>query len=222
MRKLSIYFTTVLFVIILVGCSGNKSMLSQPSRVQVSTQNSTEDSETVAIKKEIERIRLQHEYDSLVMANANVDPCYVEDDDEYFREYGISININKASAQSMSIDVAIENLKKHIGETIHGLSVSYSDLYSGPISSDEIQRIIERKLVSTIDGYLLNHKKKICQKWNKDKRGNYVYYTAFEVLKEGLKPKVAEELIRYSKNEKHGIEEKTIDELVRDAMKPFE
>jgi len=222
MRKLSKYFTIVLFVTIFVGCSGNKNMLSQPSQVQVSTQNSTEDPETIAIKKEIERIRLQHEYDSLVMANAIPDPCYFEDDDEYFREYGISINIDKASAQSMSIDVAIENLKKHIGETIHGLSMSYSELCSGSTSSDEIQRKIERRLVSTTDGYLLNHKKKICQKWNKDKRGNYVYYTAFEVSKEELKPKVAEELIRYSKDEKHGIEVKTIDELVRNAMKPFE
>lgn len=222
MKKLLMYFTTILFVLILVGCSSNKRMSSRSSQEQISTQNSTEDSETIAMKKEIERIRLQHEYDSLVMANAKVDPCYVEDDDKYFREYGISVNINKASAQSMSIDVAIENLKKHIGETIHVLSVSYSELYSGPMSSDEIQRKIERRLVSTTDGYMLNHKKKICQKWNKDKRGNYVYYTAFEVSKEELKPKIAEDIKRYSKSEKHGIEEKTIDELVRDAMKPFE
>lgn len=222
MSKLSIYFITVLFITILVGCNGNKNMSSQPSQVQVYTQNSTEESETIAIKKEIERIRLQHEYDSLVMADANVDPCYVEDDDEYFREYGISININKASAQSMSIDVAIENLKKHIGETVHVLSVSYSDLYSGPLPSDEIQRKIEHRLVSITDGYLLNHKKKICQKWNKDKRGNFVYYTAFEVSKEELKPKIAEDLKRYSKNEKHGIEEKTIDDLIDDVWEPFE
>ena len=222
MKRVLIYYTIVLLVTSLVSCSGNKNMPSQPYQVQVTTQNSTEDSETIAIKKQIERIKLQHEYDSIVLANAFEDPCYVEDDDEYFREYGISIDIDKANAQSMSIDVAIENLKKHIGEIIRSLSVSYSELYPGPMPSDEIQRKIERRLVSTIDGFLLNYKKKICQKWNKDKRGNYVYYTAFEASKEHLKQEIIGDLDQLSKKEQLGLDVNNHRNVIDDSFRKIQ
>jgi hypothetical protein len=204
LRKLGM---AVLIALAFVGCNSQKNATT-PTPNQNNSQATvkpTVDPEIAELDKQIEIAKKQKELQK-ILNETSIDPCGdYYDDENYYREYGIAINVNKASAQSESIDVAKENIRKHMAEYVQGLSSSYRNLYAGSKDFDDIQRKMEGKMLATVDG-MLNALEKLCQEYSQDNHGRYVYYYAGQISKKDFKRKLTEDLNKLSDDEKLDID----------------
>ena len=219
MKRLFKFGMAMAIAIMLASCGSNKNMANQQNAHQptnptpVEPKSPTVSQQLQDLDNQIALAKKQRILDSIRRAGIyaenhqfDVDPCgEFMDDEDYFREYGIATHINQGSAQSLSIDVARENLKKHLAEFVQGFSSSYRNLYSGSKPYDDIQRKMEGKMLGAVE-YMVNASEKVCQKYRIDNRGNYVYYAAFQVSKHEFKKEVTEELNQLSKDEKMDID----------------
>lgn len=197
----------LLIALAFVGCNSQKNATT-PTPNQNNSQATvkpTVDPEIAELDKQIEIAKKQKELQK-ILNETSIDPCGdYYDDENYYREYGIAINLNKASAQSESIDVAKENIRKHMAEYVQGLSSSYRNLYAGSKDFDDIQRKMEGKMLATVDG-MLNALEKLCQEYSQDNHGRYVYYYAGQISKKEFKRKLTEDLNKLSDDEKLDID----------------
>lgn len=206
MKRLTKIGMAMLAMLAFAGCGSSKQATTQTTKQQatVGSQNQ-EDPEIAAINKQIELAKKQKELER-ILSETKIDPCGdYYDDENYFREYGIATHINQESAQSLSIDAAKENLRKHMAEFVQGLSSSYRNLYAGTNASDDIQRKMEGKMLATVEG-MLNDAEKLCQEHSKDSNGRYVYYAAFQVSKKKFKKELTDDLNKLSDDEKLEID----------------
>lgn len=197
----------LLIALAFVGCNSQKNATTQTPNQNNSqaTVKPTVDPEIAELDKQIEIAKKQKELQK-ILNETSIDPCGdYYDDENYYREYGIAINLNKASAQSESIDVAKENIRKHMAEYVQGLSSSYRNLYAGSKDFDDIQRKMEGKMLATVDG-MLNALEKLCQEYSPDNHGRYVYYYAGQISKKEFKRKLTEDLNKLSDDEKLDID----------------
>lgn len=197
----------LLIALAFVGCNSQKNATTQTPNQNNSqaTVKPTVDPEIAELDKQIEIAKKQKELQK-ILNETSIDPCGdYYDDENYYREYGIAINLNKASAQSESIDVAKENIRKHMAEYVQGLSSSYRNLYAGSKDFDDIQRKMEGKMLATVDG-MLNALEKLCQEYSQDNHGRYVYYYAGQISKKEFKRKLTEDLNKLSDDEKLDID----------------
>lgn len=197
----------LLIALAFVGCNSQKNATTQTPNQNNSqaTVKPTVDPEIAELDKQIEIAKKQKELQK-ILNETSIDPCGdYYDDENYYREYGIAINLNKASAQSESIDVAKENIRKHMAEYVQGLSSSYRNLYAGSKDFDDIQRKMEGIMLATVDG-MLNALEKLCQEYSQDNHGRYVYYYAGQISKKEFKRKLTEDLNKLSDDEKLDID----------------
>lgn len=212
-------------------CGSNKNTTAQMTRQQnpqqpmVTQQDPVVDPEIAAMDKQIALAKKQKELDSVrEVHRISIDPCgEYYDDENYYRDYGLAISLNKASAQSMSIDVAKENIRKHMAEFVQAMGTSYRNLYAGTSPNDDIQRKIEGRMLQTVE-VMMNSAEKLCQVYEIDGRGNYVYYAAFQVSKKEFKKELTDGLDQLSKEEKLDIDfreqrfQKMMDERFEEQM----
>lgn len=197
----------VIIAFAFVGCRSSQQTTNQTSNQNNSQTavNPTVDPEIAELDKQIEIAKKQKELQK-ILNETTIDPCSdYFDDENYYREYGIAIHVNKASAQSMSIDAAKENLRKHMAEYVQGLSSNYRNLYSGSKDFDDIQRKMEGKMLATVEG-MLNSLEKLCQEYSTDRNGRYVYYYAAQISKKAFKKQLTEDLNSLSEDEKLNID----------------
>lgn len=208
------------------GCGSNKQATksNQPQTVVV-TQTPAKDPDIAALDKQIALAKKQKELNRILEEHeTTIDPCgEYKDDDDYYRDYGIASSLNKASAQSMSIDVAKDNIRKHMAEFVQAMGTSYRNLYAGSNPNDDIQRKIEGRMLQTVE-VMMNSAEKLSQVYEIDPRGNYVYYAAFQVSKKEFKKEITENLNQLSKEEKLDIDfreqrfQKMMDEKFEEQM----
>lgn len=202
LRKLGM---AMLIALTFVGCNSQKNVTNPNQNNSQATVKPTVDPEIAELDKQIEIAKKQKELQK-ILNETTIDPCGdYYDDENYYREYGIAINLNKASAQSESIEVAKGNIRKHMAEYVQGLSSSYRNLYAGSKDFDDIQRKMEGKMLATVDG-MLNSLEKLCQENSQDNHGRYVYYYAGQISKKDFKNKLTEDLNKLSDDEKLDID----------------
>ena len=228
MKTLVKFGMAMLAMIAFAGCGSNKQATTsnQPQTVIV-PQGPAEnpDPDIAAMDKQIELEKKQKELNRIREEHQTVvDPCgEYYDDDDYYRDYGIATSLNKASAQSMSIDVAKENIRKHMAEFVQAMGTSYRNLYAGSKPNDDIQRKIEGRMLQTVEA-MMNNAEKLCQVYEIDGRGNYVYYAAFQVSKKEFRKELTEGLNQLSNEEKLDIDfreqkfQKMMDERFQDQL----
>lgn len=217
----------MLAMIAFAGCGSNKQATTsnQPQPIVVTTPSSADDPDVAAMDKQIALAKKQKELDRVRDEHqTSIDPCgEYFDDMDYYRDYGLATSLNKASAQSMSIDVAKENIRKHMAEFVQAMGTSYRNLYAGSNPNDDIQRKIEGRMLQTVE-VMMNSAEKLCQVYEIDTRGNYVYYAAFQVSKKDFKKELTEDLNQLSKEEKLDIDfreqrfQKMMDERFEEQM----
>lgn len=197
-------------------CGSEKQMTdNQPQQQtyqQPAQQKSEEDPELAAMDKEIKMLEKQAELErrkqelARVQANLHIDPCGdYYDDENFMRDYGIAAHLNQGSAQTASIDAAKANLRKHMAEFVQGLTSSYINLRSGSKPADDIERKIEGKMDAAVQG-MLDRARKICQQNEKNAKGEYVYYAAFEISVKDLKSAMTNTMNSLSEEEKTRID----------------
>lgn len=205
LRKLGM---AILIALVFAGCGSKKTTTqatptqNNQQTVSVPTQQE-EDPEIIALQKEIKKKKLEQELAGMT----TIDPCGdYYDDESYYRDFGIATSVNQASAQSLSIAAAKDNIKQHMAEFVQGMTSSYFNLYAGSKPSDDIQRKMERKMIGTVEE-MLNSAEKICQQnGGKNDKGAYVYYAAFQVSKKNFKKELTSDLNQLSKEEKLEID----------------
>lgn len=210
LKKLSF---AMIIAMAFASCGSNKQMTNdQPQQQQTVQQQSGEDPELVAMDKEIKMLEKQTELErkkqelARVQANLHIDPCGdYYDDENFMRDYGIATHLNQASAQTLSIDAAKANLRKHMAEFVQGLTSSYINLRSGSKPADDIERKIEGKMDAAVQG-MLDRARKICQQNETNARGEYVYYAAFEISVKDLKRAMTDTMNSLSEEEKNRID----------------
>ena len=175
-------------------CGSNKQMVNNQPQQQNQQQNQSNnvsnnndlDQQLADIDKQIALEKKKQELEK-VKQNLHADPCSEYfDDDNFMRDYGIAVDIHQANAQAMSEDVAKENLKKHMAEFVQGMTKSYRSLHAGSKDTDAIQRKIEGNFNAAVNG-LLDRARKLCQLNEKNSKGEWVYYVAFEIPVKDIK-----------------------------------
>lgn len=209
-KKLSF---AMIIALAFASCGSNKQITNgQPQQQQTVQQQPGEDPDLAAMDKEIKKLEKQAEVErkkqelARVQANLHIDPCGdYYDDENFMRDYGIATHLNKASAQTSSIDAAKENLRKHMEEFVQGLTSSYINLRSGSKPADDIERKIEGKMDAAIQG-MLDRARKLCQQNETNERGEWVYYAAFEISVKDLKRAMMGTMNSLSEEEKNRID----------------
>lgn len=111
-------------------------------------------------------------------------PCVEKsyDDDEYFRGLGVGTSVDIQKARDNAMASAKHEIKIKLNGFIRGLSTDYSRITSDP---ENVQKLIEGEL-NTLVVEFLQHDGKICEELQKDDRGTWNSFIAFQVPKKDL------------------------------------
>lgn len=131
-------------------------------------------------------------------------PCsgVASDDENFFRDLGIGVNVNMQSARSAAVRAAKSMILDRLGGLAKGVSTDYARDVAGQSSSDKIQRLVEREFTNVIDK-MLDDAGKLCDELYQRKSGEYEAYYAIEISKKEMIKKVSDAL---SENEELEIE----------------
>lgn len=195
MKKINLFAVMFLMATAFISCGANKQVAqNQQSTPQQPTYNAPapatpqEDPEVAALKKQIELEKLQNELKAVQAAGAHTDiPCAeFQDDDTYFRDFGVGTSQNLQSARLDALKAAKSMIRRRLAEFVKGFSTDYSNSYAGSQPGSDVQRKMEDDMMSVVDG-MLNSADKICEERRINDRGTNDYYYAIQIPKKELK-----------------------------------
>lgn len=155
-------------------------------------------------QQKIKELQRQRELDSIANLSKPADevfvdiPCYEEslsqgEEDPYFRELGIGEDVNRAKARTAAVLQANDMIKNRLGGVVKGLSTNYSKLMTTKSSPAKLEQIIEGELITVIDNAVRDAAKP-CEKWAKDRAGQWVCYYVIWVGRTELANKMTDAL----------------------------
>lgn len=125
-----------------------------------------------------------------------------KDSKEYFAGMGVGENTNMQAARIAALEGAKDMVKRKLAERIKEIGSNYSRVMTGSAAQNDVQSIIEKEAVSTIDK-MLNDAEQTCEKMYKTSSGTYQAHISIRISKEEFVDKTATSL---SKNEKLEME----------------
>lgn len=198
MKKINLFAAVLLMMAaMLTSCGANKQVAQngyqqptpqQPTYNTPAPTTPQEDPEVAALKKQIEMQKLQNELTALQKEGAHVGiPCAeFQDDETYFRDFGVGTNQNLQSARLDALKAAKSMIRRRLAEFVQGFSTDYSNSYAGTQPGSDVQRKMEDDMMSAIEG-MLNSADKICEERKINERGTNDYYYAIQISKKDLK-----------------------------------
>ena len=152
MKRMNLFAIVLLMATALTACGAKKQVAqSQQSTSQQPTYNTPvpaapqEDPEVAALKKQIEMQKLQNELKAVQAAGAHTEiPCAeFQDDDTYFRDFGVGTSQNLQSARLDALKAAKSMIRRRLAEFVKGFSTDYSNSYAGSQPGSDVQRKME-------------------------------------------------------------------------------
>ena len=195
MKKKTFLAVMLVIATALTACGAKKQVAQQstqqPAQQPTYNQGSAapqEDPEVAALKKQIEMQKLQNELKAVQAAGAHTEiPCAeFQDDDTYFRDFGVGTSQNLQSARLDALKAAKSMIRRRLAEFVKGFSTDYSNSYAGSQPGSDVQRKMEDDMMSVVDG-MLNSADKICEERRINDRGTNDYYYAIQIPKKELK-----------------------------------
>ena len=179
-------------------------MVCNPAMAQTRKQKKAAKQAEWEHQQKIKELQRQRELDSIANLSKPADeefvdmPCYEEtlsqgEEDPYFRELGIGEDVDRPKARLLAVDNANSMVKRRIGGVVKGLATDYSKTVSTKSSPANLEQIIEQEYTTIIDK-VLRDAAKPCEKWAKNRAGQWVCYYAIWVGREEVADKLADAL----------------------------